>query len=120
MTTTEHETKFKKASISILTQKYGYPVRLQEVPGLTFANGAFAVHKSMCGSRAVITHVGSMLDITGSVPAYIMGTTLKRAKELASKMEQSLGPDFSRFEPADRFKDRMVLKELREFFQSLY
>jgi hypothetical protein len=120
MTTTASKTKFKKASISILTQTRGGPILQKEVPGWTFANGTFAVHKSMCGSRAVITHVGSMLDITGSVPAYIMGTTLKRVKEVASKMEQCLGPDFSRFEPADCFKNQMLVKELREFFQSLY
>jgi hypothetical protein len=108
--TTEHKTKFKKASIAILTQTAGGPILQKEVPGWTFANGTFAVHKSLCGSCAVITHVGSMLSITGSIPACIMGTTLKRAKELASKMEQSLGPDFSRFEPADCFKNQMVLK----------
>jgi hypothetical protein len=120
MTTTEHKTKFKKASISILTRTQDGLILQKEVPGWTFANGTFAVHKSLCESCAVITHVGSMLSITGSIPACIMGTTLKRAKEVASKMEQCLGPDFSRFEPADCLKNQMLVKELREFFQSLY
>lgn len=119
MPATEHKTKFKKAIISIATHTQGIGREDKDIPGYTFANGAFAVHKSQCGSRAVITHIGSKLSITGSVPNYLIGT-LKQAKAIASQMEQRLGPDFSRFESADCFKNQMLVKELREFFQSIY